>query len=531
MQYHSFMKKVSLLFLLVFLPFVMMAQTDEQKKVIQNIVNEVNQNSEQELKQNAHELLDMIGPRLVGTPQMKQAHDWAIKKYHSYGIDAELQEWGKWKAWKRGITHIDMIAPYTKSLTGTQLAWNPGTSKKGVTAEVTVIPEVKDEEEFKTWLNSVKGKFVMVSQNQPTGRPQHDWDEWGTEESKAKIKEEQKETTRAWNENLKRTGLVKRPGLRGLSKLIEALEEAGAAGIISSYWSNGFGTNKIFFAETKKIPTVSLELEDYTLLYRMLEHETVPKLHIVAESEDLGETPTYNTIGRIEGTEKPNEYVMLSAHFDSWDGGTGATDNGSGTLLMMEVMRILKKFYPNPKRTILVGHWEAEEEGLNGSSAFVQDHPEIVDHIQALFNQDNGTGRIMSINGSGFLNSYNYLSRWLAAVPDQVQEVKTDFPGTPAMGGTDHASFVRAGAPAFNLSALSWSYWNYTWHTNRDTYDKIVWEDLKNNVILTAVLAYMAAEDPETTSREKIVLPIDKKTGAPKAWPEPRNPERAGGLD
>src|SRR5699024_8214636 len=184
---------------------------------------------------------------------------------------------------------------------------------------------------------SVKGKFVMVSQNQPTGRPQHDWDEWGTEESKAKIKEEQKETTQAWNENLKRTGLVKRPGLRGLSKLIEALEEAGAAGIISSYWSNGFGTNKIFFAETKKIPTVSLELEDYTLLYRMLEHETVPKLHIVAESEDLGETPTYNTIGRIEGTEKPNEYVMLSAHFDSWDGGTGATDNGSGTLLMMEV--------------------------------------------------------------------------------------------------------------------------------------------------------------------------------------------------
>src|SRR5699024_4294748 len=97
--------------------------------------------------------------------------------------------------------------------------------------------------------------------------------------------------------------------------------------------------------------------------YRMLAHDTTPKLHIVAEAEDLGETPTYNTIGRIEGSEKPNEYVMLSAHFDSWDGGAGATDNGSGTLLMMEVMRILKKYYPQPKRTILVGHWESEEQG------------------------------------------------------------------------------------------------------------------------------------------------------------------------
>lgn len=525
------MKKFSLLFFLALMPFLIQAQTEAQEKVINQITEEVNQHSEKELKQNAHELFDLIGPRLVGTPQMKQAHDWAHQKYDSYGIDNELQEWGKWKAWKRGITHIDMTAPYTKSLAGTQLAWNPGTSKKGVKGEVTVIPNVKDANEFEKWIPSVKGKFVMISQNRPTGRPQHDWDEWATEASKEKIKKEQKEATKAWNENLKRTGLVKNPGLRGLTKLIEALENAGAAGIISNYWSDGFGTDKIFWAETKSIPTVDIELEDYTLLYRMIENGTTPELHVVAQSEDLGETPTYNTIGKIEGTEKPNEYVMLSAHFDSWDGGSGATDNGSGTLLMMEVMRILKKYYPNPKRTILVGHWESEEQGLNGSAAFVQDHPEIVNNIQALFNQDNGTGRVMSINGSGFRDSYSYISRWLQAVPDQVQQVKTDFPGSPSTGGTDHASFVMAGAPAFNLSALPWSYWNYTWHTNRDTYDKIVWEDLKNNVLLTAVLAYMASEDPETTSREKIVLPIDKKTGKPQAWPEPRQPERAGGLN
>src|SRR5699024_5330935 len=134
------------------------------------------------------------------------------------------------------------------------------------------------------------------------------------------------------------------------------------------------------------------------------------------------------TIARIEGTELPNQYVMLSAHFDSWDGAQGATDNGTGSILMMEVARILKKVYPNPKRTILVGLWGAEEQGLNGSRAFVQDHPEIVKNIQVLFNQDNGTGRISIITGQGFLHSYEYLGSWMAAVPDTVsQHVNTYF--------------------------------------------------------------------------------------------------------
>jgi len=521
----------SFLFLLL-ISFSLSVFAQDQKQIIQNISEEVEQNTEKHLKQTAHELLDLIGPRLVGTPKMKEAHDWAIKKYDSYGIKAENHEYGKWRAWERGITHIDMISPWVKSLAGTQLAWNPGTSKRGVKAEAIILPaDIKDEASFKKWLPNVKGKFVLIDMKQPTGRPDHDWEEWATEESFEKMKKERLEQQKAWAENLKKTGLVENPGLRGMTKLITALEDAGAAGIIGNYWSNGFGTEKIFWAETKKIPSVNIEVEDYTMLYRMIENGTTPELHIVAQAKDLGEAPTFNTIGKIEGSEKPEEYVMLSAHFDSWDGGTGATDNGTGTILMMEVMRILKKHYPNPKRTILVGHWGSEEQGLNGSSAFVEDHPEIVDNIQVVFNQDNGTGRVKNISGSGFLNSYNYLSRWLSAVPNTVSDIKTDFPGNPAMGGTDHASFVRAGAPAFNLSALSWSYWNYTWHTNRDTYDKIIWDDVKNNVLLTAVLAYMAAEDPETTSREKITLPIDEKTGKPQEWPDPIKPERKGGID
>jgi carboxypeptidase Q len=278
---------------------------------------------------------------------------------------------------------------------------------------------------------------------------------------------------------------------------------------------------------------VDLSLEDYGMLYRMVESGAQPQIKIVAESKELGEVPTFNTIASIPGTEFPDEYVILSAHFDSWDGATGATDNGTGTITMMEAARILKKVYPNPKRTILIGHWGSEEQGLNGSRAFVEDNPKIVEGVQAVFNQDNGTGRVVRLSGQGFLHAYDYLGNWLEPVPGDIRkQIETTFPGSPAGGGSDYASFVAAGAPAFSLSSLSWSYWNYTWHTNLDTYDKIVFDDVRSNAILTAIMAYMASEDPAKTSREKATLiGKSRRTGEPLVWPTPRSPERKGGLE
>ena len=263
----------------------------------------------------------------------------------------------------------------------------------------------------------------------------------------------------------------------------------------------------------------------------MAKHGKDPQIKVVSTSKELGTVPTFNTIAEIKGVEKPEEYVILSAHFDSWDGGTGATDNGTGTIIMMETMRILKAIYPNPKRTILVGHWGSEEQGLNGSRAFVEDYPKIVKNTQALFNQDNGTGRVVNISGQGFLNSYDYISRWLYPVPkDITKHIKTTFPGSPGGGGSDYASFIAAGVPAFSLSSLSWAYGSYTWHTNRDTYDKVVFDDVRGNVILTAILAYMASEDDTRASRERIVLPMNSRTGKQREWPKQRSPQRKGGL-
>ena len=493
----------------------------DKDPVIENIIKEAKENSQ--LERLGHELMDVIGPRLVGTPQMKKANDWAVAQYEKWGISAKNEKWGDWRGWERGITHIDMIYPRIETLDGTQLAWNPGTSKKGITAEMIALPSVKDSISFQKWLVNVEDKFVMISMNQPTGRPDYNWEEFATEESFKKMKEERESQTKEWRENIRKTGYNRR-------SIINALENAGAAGLVSSSWSKGFGVNKIFSARTKRIPMVDLELEDYTMLYRMVDYGNKPKIKIVAQSKELGVVPSFNTIAEIKGVEKPNEYIILSAHFDSWDGGTGATDNGTGTIVMMEAMRILKKMYPNPKRTILVGHWGSEEQGLNGSRAFVEDHPDIIKNIQAAFNQDNGTGRVVRLSGQGFLHAYDYLGRWLEAVPkDITKHIETTFPGVPGGGGSDYASFVAAGVPAFSLSSISWSYWNYTWHTNRDTYDKIVFDDVRNNAILTAILTYMACED-EKTSTEKSILPINPRTGKQRTWPKPRSPERKGGL-
>ncbi len=490
--------------------------------VVDKIVQEANNNSQ--LQVLAHELFDKIGPRLVGTPQMQKANDWAVEKYTSWGIDAHNEKWGEWKGWERGITHIDMLSPRIKSLEGTQLSWSPSTKGKAVKAEIIIIPDVEDSLAFQNWLPNVKGKFVMISMNQPTGRPDDNWQQFATKESFEKIKKQRSEQTEAWRKRISKTGYTSR-------MLPIILEKAGAAGILTSNWSSGFGVDKIFNAYTSKIPTVDIALEDYGTLFRLVESGDNPIISVATASKDLGVVPVFNTLAEIKGNEKPEEYVMLSAHFDSWDGAQGATDNGTGTLTMMEALRILKLVYPHPKRSILVGHWGSEEQGLNGSRAFVEDHPEIVNKLQALFNQDNGTGRIVNISGQGFQHAGTFITKWLAAAPSFIKDsIKTIFPGAPGSGGSDFASFVAVGAPGFSLGALNWSYFNYTWHTNRDTYDKVVFDDLKNNAILTAILVYMACEDNETFPRDKTDLGMDIRTGLPIQWPVQVKAIRKGPL-
>lgn len=487
--------------------------TEKLDPIVQSIVSETNNNSQ--LENLAFELLDVIGPRLVGTPEMEQANDWTIDKFKSWGIDAKKQQFGEWASWQRGITQVEMTSPRVKSLESMQLAWSPAT-KKAIEAEVVVLPNVNNPAEFTNWLKSIKGKIVLMSQYQRTGRPDYQVKEFALPENYEAYKKQKEQDSEAFRTLVKNTGFDN-------ATLPEALEKAGAAGIAISNWTGIMGANRIFGAKTKNIPMIDIALEDYGMLYRLAKNGKAPKVKINTQSKSLGTAKSFNTIATIPGKEKPNEYVILSAHLDSWDGAQGATDNGTGTITMMEAARILKKYYPNNKRTIIIGLWGSEEQGLNGSRGFVYDNPEIIKNTQAVFNQDNGTGRVVNIQGQGFVDSYDYLTRWMAALPKKVSKnIETSFPGMPGGGGSDHASFVAAGIPGISLSSNSWGYGGYTWHTNRDTYDKIMFDEVRNNVIAAAVMAYMASEDPELVSRKKRVLPDGQK------WPEVKEPKRKG---
>ncbi len=467
-------------------------------------------------------LADSIGPRLTGAPANLAASDWALAQYRRWGIPARRERFGTFNSWRRGPAHLDLLAPRVRTLEATMLAWSPGTNGRPVEAAVVLLPDVRDSAGFAAWLaaGNARGRAVLASPPTLSCRPASQFQEFGTPEEQAEVRARQDSVRTAWQPRLTAAGAAGTPGLGGTG-LQAALQGAGAVAVLTHNFSGYPGVDKVFGSPRQKLPSFDVGCEDYGLLVRLAERGQGPRVRLDAQSEFLGEQPVFNTIAELRGREKPNEYVLLSAHFDSWDGGSGATDNGTGTVTMMEAMRLLKQVLPNPRRTILVGHWSGEEEGLNGSRAYSEDHPEVVRGLQALFNQDNGTGRVVTMSAGGLAGAGAFLRRYLGEIPAEVtQYIRFDDRGSPASGGSDNASFACYGAPAFGLNSLSWDYFQTTWHTTRDTYDKLVMRDLRSNAMLAAMLAYQASEDPGTIPRDRIdPLPNNPRTGRPVTWP------------
>jgi carboxypeptidase Q len=471
----------------------------------------------------AQTLMDSIGPRLAGSIEQRRANEWVLGTYRRWGIPARSERYGTWNEWRREIAHIDLIAPRMRPLEGLLSTWSPGT-KGTVEGRVVINPDVQNAAEFEAWLPRARGKFVLLNFPWPSCRPDTELKASTTPETFARMQAERTAAFEAWYTGRRRSGL------RGTA-LVRRLAEAGALGVVTSLvpppGPQGWGVSKISTTVSDTIPEIGLGCEDYGLVYRLAEHNQGPILRVDAQSSLGAEVPAANVIAELRGREKPDEYVMLSAHLDSWDPASGATDNGTGTVVMMEAMRILKQVYPNPRRTILVGHWNGEEQGFNGSGSFATDHPQVINGLQALFNQDNGTGRIASISMEGFAGAGAFFRRWLSRMPNEIaREVQLVDPSTPGHG-TDHVSFTCRGAPAFNLGSRDLDYLTYTWHTNLDTFDKLVFDDLKHNAMLVAMLAYQASEDPERIPREPRVAPTDPRTGRAGAAPACRAPARS----
>jgi carboxypeptidase Q len=461
-------------------------------------------------------LLDSIGPRLTGSPNMNRAQDWAVSMYRQWGIDARKERYGTWNAWRRGPESVVLTAPRAKAIEATMLSWSGNTGGQAVDGDVVAITPFRSAEEYRAWLPSVRGKVLLASAPRLTCRMPNQVAEFATPATAASLDSAQRELDATY---------------LGLTQLVRTfyadVKAAGAVAVFESTWSQYPGINKIFGSPRNgALPVLDIGCEDYGMLHRLASHNQSPKVRVTAESQSLGEQPVFNVIGEIKGATKPNEYVVLSAHFDSWEGHAGATDNGTGTITMMEAIRILKTVLPRPARTILVGHWSGEEQGLNGSGSFAADHPEIAEGLQFAFNQDNGTGRVVSVGPTILPENGPRLASWMSAMPREItQWIRMQAPAMYS-SGSDHVSWLCRGAPAANLNALSWDYGQTTWHTNRDSYDKVMQDDLKNNATLTAMLAYMASEDPQRTSRKLLEPMPNGPGGQPVALPNCGRPMR-----
>ncbi|UCF41584.1 MAG: M20/M25/M40 family metallo-hydrolase [Gemmatimonadota bacterium] len=462
-----------------------------------------------QVEQLAHILMDSIGPRLAGSPELASAQDWLVGLYERWGVTARKEQYGTWPGWRQGTLHVDLVSPRVQTLEAELLAWSPGTDGpvEGEVVDFLSLAVGEPEE----WLPKLAGKWVMLLPAEQMCRAPQEARTYARPETIERLAAERQAAWMAF--------WTREDELGGYYRFRPLLDSSQALGFLQSWWSEGWGVNKVFDTWTRTKPSLDIGCEDYGLLARMVRSGMAPRIRVDADAEPLGVVPQFNVIAELEGTELPDEYVILSAHLDSWHAATGATDNGTGTITMLEAMRILKETYPNPKRTILVGHWGPEEMGLIGSRAFTEDHADLLDKIQVVFNQDNGTWRFELIEGQGFARAGEHVTRWMAAVPEEMAEhVTLDFPGPQENQGSDHVSFLCHGVPAFRLQSPYDEYRQYTWHTNRDTYDKIVFDDLKENATLAAMLAYAASEDPERVPRDRVVLPIDPRTGEPRAW-------------
>jgi carboxypeptidase Q len=465
-----------------------------------------------QLRTLAQPLIDSIGSRLTGSPSDLAAHRWVNEIYKKWGIRSFDEQYApNVPSWQRGHTRAELIAPNYQTLHAIAETKSPATNGP-IEGSVIAIPDVRTRAEFDAWLPSAKGKFVLVSFPRPHCRPDAHWRQFSDSAEYAAMDSARSAAWKRWVGSIQTIGL-------GLDSLVVAIERAGAIGFFEYRWIPMIAINStpenryvpsllVYDAVTSRSPMVGLSCEDYTLLSRLAGNKQGPRVRVDVGGKIVGTAPVLNTLAEIRGKEKPDEYVVLSAHLDSYDAGRGATDNGSGTLIMMEAMRILKTVYPNPKRTIMARHWSGEEQGIGDRRPYRADMQPVLEKTQLLMNQDNGTGRIKAIWMEGRASFADQWNRWLGQLPPEVTGgIKSTLP--PA-DGSDY--LACAGFPLIELSTdVRWEYfWPY--HSELDTYDKLVWPDLQHNAALVAMLAYVAAEDPQLSDRGAIEV-TDSKTG------------------
>ena len=500
-------------------PNIVIAQSTD---VFAAIRKEGMQNSK--IMNTMHYFTDLYGPRLTGSPNHVNAAKWGVNEMKSWGFDnAFLEPWEfGYPGWVNERATGLMLSPVQDTLTFEVLAWTPST-KGVVTADAAhiVIPQFPapsnpnvmqnpTQEELTAYLNSVKpvvnGKIVFVGKHAF-------FDQTLTPPAKRVLDEDMKRRFDPANagpqgpQGPRPTAVPARPNALSGAQIGEQvdrflLENNVALRVNDAAMNLGLmrAFNNRTFDVTKVVPTVVMRNEDFGRVTRLLGRKTPVKLEFDIRNRTVPEgTTSYNMIGEIYGSDKKNEVIMLGGHLDSWHAATGATDNAIGCATMMEAARILKAVGVKPRRTIRVACWSGEEQGLLGSRSYVKKHFGSIETPTAEFNSfggyfniDSGTGRGRGLTIFGPPEAATVLREALAPFSD------LGFAGvvntrSRNLGGTDSFSFNQAGLPGIGTTQDPIEYFTTTWHTNLDTYERIVEKDAQASAIIFAAAVYTLA--------------------------------------
>jgi len=484
-------------------------------------------------------LMDSIGERLTGSPNMKRANDWTRDKLTEMGLsNAHLEAWGPFgRGWANQYVNARMTSPDITPLIVYSKAWTPGTT--GAVAGKCIRANIEDKKDFDKYRGKLAGMIVIFGPDA---------------EVKPIVESPYK---RLGDDDLAKIGEYQIPGERPPFRLSEMLrrrqfikdlnqffaDEKVLAVIDHSRGTSGGGT--VFVqsggsykpGETTTIPQLTMASEQWNRIARLLDQKKDVSVELNVTNSFYDDDPMqYDTIAEIPGTDRKDEVVMLGAHLDSWHAGTGATDNGAGSVVMMEAVRILKALDVKPRRTIRIGLWSGEEEGLLGSQGYVEQHfgsrPPMEDpnmkgmptllrreagpvtvkpdqaKVSAYFNVDNGTGKIRGVylqeNGA----VAPIFESWMKPFKDLGMTTLT----MRNTGGTDHLSFDAVGIPGFQFIQDPIEYETRTHHSNMDVYDRLQPDDLKQMAVIVASFVYETAMRDQMMPRKPIEKPLPKES-------------------
>lgn len=423
-------------------------------------------------------LTDVIGPRLTGSAAMRRANDWAAQKLLEYGADSvALEPWPFGVSWQRGALTVRLVAPHARRIEAASWAWAPGTN--GPSTGDVVYVDARTRPDFDSrFAGRLRGAWVMLERPYPRVSP------WGaTARDSARVDSLRRIRRRELTADERRF-------LAGQPDLLKA--EGIAGEIIDGAKDFGLLTMSGSPDQISPYPQVVIGNQSYAELHRLLAEGQRARIEVTM-TNTLGRDTLvqWNTVGEIRGSANPEEVVLLGAHLDSWDLGTGATDNAAGSIAVLEAARIigaLKAKGIRPRRTIRFALFSGEEQGLYGSQYYVLRHGAELARHQAMLVLDNGTGRIVALPLQGrdeLRDLWIAMMRPLAALgPFTVRS------GTK--GGTDHLPFLRVGVPSFSYDQMSRGY-DYTHHSQADVFDHAVPADIMQAATVMAVNAFQLA--------------------------------------